>query len=341
MAHHHVEEAVEMIASHHDSLYQVEIVRSPLRRTVQPKTLRTIFSSILCLPHMKRLDLMHFEEYDLDFVVDLIHMQDTIEFLRVQLATGSVSRDTLQALSTMTGLRVLTLGVHDSVPFREILASTSLESLYVVSSSDCCLHDDHAFELRQGVMTATSRLSSIEIEPTISASAFAMLCLTLRTNESVESLGVCLRGNSQDLKSVPDSLVLLLQSKNRTLRKIRNLSQNNASVTAHQKARLLQALECNTCLDEFSFFDEDRMFRWQKEMYLMRNRRQRDGGMGCSAFPKSPIRNSNLCSSSFSFYSCSDSELEFDWEVAKDRAVNMGNRVVKLGESLVERIQHF
>ena len=373
MAPHQLQDALEEVASYTDILTRVQLHRSPRRRTVQPKMLRAVVSSILyCLPHLQQLEFLQWEAYDLDFVVeDLVSMTSTcssskLESLNMQLATGSPSRDCLQALSRMTRLQQLTLGVHDSVSFSELMKSKSLESLQVKvagAGGNCSLTDDHVLELRQGVLNhhhpTTSKLSTIELEAPMSPSAFAMLCLTLRQNQSVQRLEVCLRevdGNLQESSSVSDSVALLLQSKHQTLRHLcirqqqpqpqyKNHHHHHSvvRVSAQQKTRLLQALDANETLVEFVFWgaeQDDRMFRWQKEMYLMRNRRRRRA-KNCSDTSCQPSTATTCASFAFnSFYSCYSSQpeegggMESFLESAKANAVTMGTRVQRRWERL-------
>ena len=191
-----------------------------------------------------------------------------------------------------------------------------------------------------------------------------MLCLALRQNQSVQRLEVCLRevdhinssGNLQEsssFQSVSDSVALLLQSKHQTLRHlcIRQAQpqpqpqyKNHHSVSAQQKTRLLQALDANETLVEFVFWgadQDDRMFRWQKEMYLMRNRRRRRA-KNHSDTACQPSTATTCASFAFnSFYSCysppeggGGMDLSTVLESAKANAVTMGTRVQRRWERL-------
>jgi hypothetical protein len=123
------------------------------------------------------------------------------------------------------------------------------------------------------MLETNSTLHELDLEPSMSFIAFKLLAYALRVNTCLQSFRVSIGGGGtiQEADACVDEITKVLEQ-NPTLQTLWNLQYSSLQVSAKSQNKILKALEFNTTMKSFLFFEEaDADFRAQKLKLAKRN----------------------------------------------------------------------
>lgn len=249
---------------------KVEICRSlrgEKRRKRTHKEMLPALIAVFALPKLDTLCLRNFEATEIDDLVELLREHQTLSSFQLHLASGTVSRVSLQILATVPGLTEVIFEANTSFPFIELLQSRSLKILRF-TSGNYAFKDSHLFEVAQ-TLQENSSIETLDLKPSMSAFVFKSLTFALGTNTTVRQFHFSIGDTVEEADLVATEMAVLLMV-NSTLKEISNYS-DSLRVDNTRKSLLLATLENNTTLQAFQCFEEEPSFTWRKHTVLNRN----------------------------------------------------------------------
>jgi hypothetical protein len=249
---------------------KVEICRSlrgKKRRKRTPKEMLRALIAVFALPKLETLGLRNFEATEIDDLIELLQEHPTLSSFQLHLASGTISRASLQVLTTVPRLTEVIFEANKSFPFAELLRSQSLKILRITYGKHA-FQDNHVFEVARKLQENSS-IEILDLKPTMSAFVFKSLALALRANVTVQIFHFSIGDTIEETDLVATEMAALLMV-NSTLKEISNYS-NSLPVSNTNQSLLHATLEKNTTLQAFQCFEEESSFTWRKETFLNRN----------------------------------------------------------------------
>jgi hypothetical protein len=259
------------------------IVKLVLRRSAEhrdrsAKDLSHLFQALRTLPNLKILHLDHFNgEGDLMDLHEALYAHPTLQCVQLN-GSAIVEPITLRTLTTIPYLTQVKLQSDESFPFDILLRSTTLRKLTIAASSNnsYCFENAHLMALVQ-MLETNSTLHELDLEPSMSFIAFKLLAYALRVNTCLQSFRVSIggAGTVQEADGCVDEITKVLEQ-NSTLQTLWNLQYSSLQVSTKSQNKILKALEFNTTMKSFLFFEEDDAdFRAQKLKLIQRNNQKK------------------------------------------------------------------
>jgi hypothetical protein len=121
------------------------------------------------------------------------------------------------------------------------------------------------------MLESNNTLTELNLEPPMSFTPFKLLAYALRVNTCLESFRVSISGSSKEADLAIDEIATVL-GRNSTLKSLWNLQHSSLQVSNVTKNKILNAIEQNTSLEVFLFFEEDAFFSSQKEQLMDRKK---------------------------------------------------------------------